>query len=201
MSRLVSLSSTIRMRGGACMGCRLRGVLLDLRQELTRAERLRHVVVAAGTPRFFLVPAQRVRGHDDDRNGLEQRIRLDTPRRLVAIDDGQLNIHQNEVRAARFSGGDSFRAVLRLDHVEPAARQEIAQDLTIVFVILNHENSFSHACSSGTSAFTGMLTKNVDPCPSSDSTQIRPPCSSTMCLAIARPRPVPLFPLVAELSA
>src|ERR1700761_6229526 len=73
-------------------GNRLRDVLLDLRQELAWAERLRHIIVATSAPCFFLVPAQRVRSYDDDRNGFEQRIRLDPPRRLVAVDDGQLNI-------------------------------------------------------------------------------------------------------------
>lgn len=37
----------------------------------------------------------------------------------------------------------------------------------------------------------GRANEKVDPLPSSDSTQIRPPCWSTTCLAIASPSPVP----------
>ena len=38
---------------------------------------------------------------------------------------------------------------------------------------------------------TGMANENVDPVPSSDSAQIRPPWASTMWRAIESPRPVP----------
>ena len=40
----------------------------------------------------------------------------------------------------------------------------------------------------------------VEPLPSVDSTQMRPPCISTICLAMASPRPVPPLALVLELS-
>ena len=38
---------------------------------------------------------------------------------------------------------------------------------------------------------TGRANENVEPDPSDDSTQMRPPCCSTTCRAMARPRPVP----------
>jgi hypothetical protein len=41
-------------------------------------------------------------------------------------------------------------------------------------------------------AQTGMVKKNVLPCPSMLSAQIFPPCASTICLAIDSPNPVPL---------
>ena len=40
---------------------------------------------------------------------------------------------------------------------------------------------------------TGKLNENVEPLPRVDSTQMRPPCSSTMRLAMASPSPVPPF--------
>src|SRR5262245_15499414 len=55
---------------------------------------------------------------------------------------------------------------------------------------------FSHVVA----ARVGICIWNVDPLPTVDSTQIRPPCISTICLAMARPRPVPPFALVFELS-
>ena len=42
--------------------------------------------------------------------------------------------------------------------------------------------------------------RNVEPLPRLDSTQMRPPCISTICLAMASPRPVPPLALVLELS-
>src|SRR5262245_58938435 len=60
------------------------------------------------------------------------------------------------------------------------------------------------ACSQGTrlrnSARVGSSIWKVEPLPSVDSTQMRPPCISTICLAMARPRPVPPWALVRELS-
>ena len=43
----------------------------------------------------------------------------------------------------------------------------------------------------------GIANEKVDPTPSSDSAQIRPPCASTTWRAIERPRPVPPAPRVA----
>src|SRR5262249_41241876 len=42
----------------------------------------------------------------------------------------------------------------------------------------------------------GNSTWKVEPFPSVDSTQMRPPCISTICLAMASPRPVPPLALV-----
>ena len=51
------------------------------------------------------------------------------------------------------------------------------------------------------STLTGILRKNVEPCPTVDSTQILPPCISIMRFEIASPNPVPPFVRVMELSA
>ena len=40
--------------------------------------------------------------------------------------------------------------------------------------------------------YDGSTTKNVDPLPTTDSTQIRPWCASTIDLTIANPRPEPV---------
>jgi len=44
-----------------------------------------------------------------------------------------------------------------------------------------------------------MVNVNVEPFPSADSTHIRPPCNSTIRLAIARPSPVTAFARLLEL--
>ena len=55
------------------------------------------------------------------------------------------------------------------------------------------------ACHVG-AARVGNSIWNVEPFPSVDSTQMRPPCISTISLAMASPRPVPPLALVLELS-
>ena len=50
------------------------------------------------------------------------------------------------------------------------------------------------------SARVGSSIWKVEPLPTIDSTQMRPPCISTICLAMASPRPVPPLAFVLELS-
>jgi hypothetical protein len=49
-------------------------------------------------------------------------------------------------------------------------------------------------------ARVGSSIWNFEPLPNVDSTQMRPPCISTICLAMARPRPVPPLAFALELS-
>jgi hypothetical protein len=63
-----------------------------------------------------------------------------------------------------------------------------------------HKCARPHAPGFRTSAHAGSSIWKVDPFPSVDSTQMRPPCISTICLAMASPRPVPPLALVLELS-
>jgi hypothetical protein len=58
----------------------------------------------------------------------------------------------------------------------------------------------AHGALCRNSARVGSSIWNVAPLPKVDSTQMRPPCISTICLAMARPRPVPPLALVLELS-
>ena len=48
---------------------------------------------------------------------------------------------------------------------------------------------------------TGSVRENVEPWPTTELIQIRPPCISMMRLEIASPNPVPAFLRVIELSA
>src|SRR5215471_11065158 len=206
MSRLVVPSSTTRMPDYAWRGLiggprRSSQILLDLGQELARAEGLRHVVVAAGEPRLLLVTAQRIGRDHDDGDRLEIGIGLDTPRRLVAVEQRQLDIHEDQVGAARLRGCHRVLAVLGFDQVEARPGEEIMQDLSGVLLVFDHENAFLHVRSISAKALTGRLTEKVEPAPGLDSTQMRPPCISMIRLAIARPSPLPPLLLVAELSA
>src|SRR5512142_3235564 len=115
MSTLFGLSSTTRMQGGSFIERSSRGVLSHLREQRTRAERLRDVVVAAGRTRLLLVVRERVARYGDDRNPCELGDRLDATRRLVAVDDRQLDVHQDQVRPLALRLGNAVLAGRRLD--------------------------------------------------------------------------------------
>src|SRR5271165_3254502 len=165
------------------------------------AKGLSHIGVAAGRQRLGLVPSQSIRSYCNDRDRLEVGIGPDPPRRLVAVHDGQLNVHQDQVRTLLGDGGERLLAVLHLDQLISGVAQQITQDLPVVHLILDHQNASAHQCPTCASTLTGTVKANVDPCPSSDSTQSRPPCISMIRLAIASPSPVPPFCLVIEESA
>src|SRR5271167_5110828 len=94
-----------------------------------------------------------------------------------------------------------FRTVRRLDQLVADARQQVADDLAVVLGVLDDEDALAHSAASIiSSTWTGNTTRKVEPSPSTDSTEIVPPCISTMRLEIARPSPVPPFWRVFELS-
>src|SRR5258708_573351 len=76
--------------------------------------------------------------------------------------------------------------VLRLDQLIAGARQQIADDLPVVLGVFDAQdavhcaapNSSSGASSTG----TGRVARKVAPWPSSEATEIVPPCISTMRL-------------------
>ena len=55
---------------------------------------------------------QRVGGNSDNRNRSHRGIGLDLARNLVAVHDGQLNIHQDEIRSLFFDRYKRLFAVL-----------------------------------------------------------------------------------------
>src|SRR6266487_5441347 len=178
-----------------------RQVLTDHRQELTRAVGLGNVGIATSGTSLAIIPGQRIRGDDDDGDDMQHRVGLETARGLIAIDARQLDVHEDEVRPVRRRRCQARLAVHRFDHLEIGAREQIPQDFPIVFLILDHQDALGHNCPAWGSTRTGSVKQNVDPLPGSDSTQIRPPCISMIRLAIDRPRPVPPFLRVIELSA
>ena len=76
-----------------------------------------------------------------------------------------------------------------LDHLEARAGQQVAQDAPVLLVVLDGEDALAHASLRACrSTRIGTVKRNVDPSPRADSTQRRPPCSSTMRREIARAR-------------
>src|SRR5215471_8580138 len=202
MSRLVSLSSTFRMRGGLCMALLARSgqIGTDIGQQLARAERLRDVIVASGGACLAFVAAQRIGRDHDDRDLAQRRLRLELTGGLVAVQHRQLDVHQNEIGMMAGCGGERLAAVLGLEHLVADIRQHVAEDAPVVFLVLHHEDAFRHACAAWRSRAIGSVNEKVEPDPRVDSTQMRPPCISTMRLAMDRPRPLPPLVRVGEPS-
>src|SRR5262245_12693173 len=125
--------------------------------------------------------------------------RLDLPRRVIAVEHGQLNVHEHEIEPFRGRLGDALGSIHGLDHGVARSGEEIAQDGAQIFLVLHNKNSFTHGAPAA-AACTGSSMRNVEPCPRLDSTQMRPPCISTISLAMARPSPVPPLARVFELS-
>src|SRR6266567_5119183 len=96
-------------------------------------------------------------------------------RGFVAVEDWELDVHENEVRPVGRRCGKSRLAILGFDDLEIGTRQQVPQDLPIVFLILDYQDALAHHGPAWGSTSTGSVKQNVDPLPGSDSTQIRPP--------------------------
>src|SRR6516225_2457592 len=159
MSRLVSWSSTIRMRGGSCMNlARDRNsacIFTNFGEQCLRAVRLCHIGVAAGGPRLGLVAAQCIGGDDDDGDVFQRRIGLDTACSLVAVEKRKLNVHEDHIGTLRGGGAQRLLAVTDLDDLESSMAKKIAKDPPIVLLVLDHQNAFSHASPTCCSTSTG----------------------------------------------
>src|SRR5262245_44524812 len=169
-------------------------------QQLHRTVGLGHVVIAACRSRFFLITLHRKRAYCNDRYRLESGIELYSPGGLVAVDYRHLDIHEDEVGAIGLGLGDPCLAISGLDDGVTGPAEEVAEHATQVFLVLDHKDALAHGVFFRNSARVGSSIRKVEPLPGVDITQIRPPCISTICLAMARPRPVPPLALVRELS-
>src|SRR5262249_22257994 len=130
--------------------------------------------------RLHVIAAQGVGRDHDDRYVTELWVGLDPARRLVSVEHRHLYVHQNEIRAPGLSETHAILAGGRLEQLEPGTRQQVAQDPAIVFLVLDDENAFAHVDAFRRSGRSGRVNRKTEPRPSSDSTQIRPPCSSTI---------------------
>src|SRR5438034_7255832 len=107
-----------------------------------------------------------------------RRISLDAPSGLIAVDDRKLDVHEDEVRMLIHCHGHAGHAVHRLDDVVSGGGEQIAEDLAVVLGIFDHKNALFHAASFCCSARIGTTIRKVEPTPSSEATEIVPPCIS-----------------------
>jgi hypothetical protein len=122
-------------------------------------------------------------------------------RDLVAVHDGQLDTHEDEIGSRLCQCCKRLLAILGFSDLVIGASEHIADNLAIIRLVLDHQNALAHAGPTCRSTMTGSVKVKVEPWPGCDSIQIFPPCISMMRLEIARPRPVPPFLRVMALSA
>src|SRR6476619_226302 len=128
------------------------------------------------------------------------RIGLDPTGRLVSIDDGKLNIHENEIGALRRRHGNAFLSVDRLDDFEAGIGKQIVENPPIVLGVLDDQYALAHAACLWSVARSGKTILKVEPTPGVDSRSIWPPCTLIRRRAIDNPSPVPPFCRVMLLS-
>src|SRR5438034_4990760 len=164
--------------------------LADQRQQVPRAVRLGQVRRGAsghGTP---VVAPQRERRHDHDRNIRRAGIGPEPAGGVEPRQLRQLDIHEDEVGQLALRHGDPLLAIRRLQQPVGRPAQQLPDDLPVVLVVLDVEHRpLVHP--RPPSACRGTVKKKVDPLPSSLSTQMRPPCSSTRRFVMLSPSPVP----------
>jgi len=95
--------------------CLIAKVATDHAKQLHRAVRFRHVVVAAGGPCFLLIALHGERANSDDRDMCETRIGLDFSGGLIAVHNGHLDIHDDDIGAVGFGAGDASQAICGFD--------------------------------------------------------------------------------------
>src|SRR5262244_2792927 len=100
---------------------------------------------------------------------------FDSARRLVTVETGQLDIHEDQVREIGFSQGHPFFSGNCFGQLIACAREEVAQDTPVGLMIFNNKDSLVHETSTWRSTLTGKMNMNVAPAPTFDSTQMRPP--------------------------
>ena len=112
-------------------------IVSDERGKCAAVDQFRDVAVATGLPRLRLVAGERVRGHRDDRHPGELGDRADAARRLVAVNDRELNIHQDQIGILGLRHRHPFGSVHRLDQFVIEAGQQVADDLPVVLRVLS----------------------------------------------------------------
>src|SRR5262245_10100544 len=210
MSTFAALSSAIRIRGGDRMlspsnnhqnykSSRLRQEFPDRGQQIPWTERFRDISIGAGRHGLVGISAERIGRDDDDWN--MGHLFLDAAGGFVAIHHRHLYIHEDEVRPVHLRRLHALFPCHGFDHFEAYTVQQVAHDSSVIFLIFHHEDFLAHAPSLLIAGCrTGRMNRKVAPSPSTDSTQIRPPCISMIFLEIASPRPVPPLRRVLELS-
>ena len=184
----------------------LRGLRPDLRHcalgevsrqhgaKLGRGIRLRDEVIASGLARALAIRLHRERGHCDDRDLLRPRLLADRAGNGPAVELRQQEVDQHRVRTLAPGQLETGHAIRGGEGLVSRAADDAPRDVEVVGLVFDDEDAghqLAPATATAARTWTGMVKLNTLPPSMSLSTQIRPPCSATRRLLIARPSPVP----------
>src|SRR3984893_3533979 len=130
-SKFVRLSSATSIRGGVRKRRLPSGspqAFAHFGEDDARAERLGEIAVASRLQRLRIVAGQRIGRDGADRGVAQVRICFDPTGRLIAVDDRQLNIHENEVRADPRRHCNSLFPIDGLQYLETGIGQQIVEN-------------------------------------------------------------------------
>src|SRR6266850_2424100 len=172
---------------------------VDQRHQVAWTVRLGQVRRGARVHRLAVVPAQGEGRHHHERNAGGARIGPEQAGRVESRQLGQLDVHEDEIGQLALRHREPLLTVGGLQQPVGRPAQQLSHDLPIVFVVLDMEHRpVLHA--GPPSACSGTVKKNVEPRPSSLSTPMRPPCSSTSRFVMLSPSPVPPYSRVIVVS-
>src|SRR5215204_4152040 len=143
--------------------------------ELEHVDRLGDVPVEPGLEEVFTIAGHGLCGQRDHRDRLRSLIRLDSSECLDPVDPGKLDVHEYEVGDVLRGQFDRLLAASRLARLVSLRLEDVAEELHVLLVVLHDED----ALATHETDPRGIVKVKVEPLPGSDSTQMRPPCTST----------------------
>src|SRR5438105_12881002 len=156
---------------------------LHAREQLAEAERLAQVVVGAELQTEDLVALHPLgRQHQD---GSGRALLSHLLEQLVAVEARKHDVEHDQVDVQLERHAQAGLAVLGDAHLVAVPAQVEAEPEGDGAVVFDDEDARHRDYAAG------RRTRNVLPCPTLLSSSMRPPCSSTILLAMASPRPVP----------
>src|SRR5262245_6089947 len=120
---------------------------LDLAEQPLPLHRLGVEVVAAGGGAALAIAGAGLVGQRAYRDTLGGGVGLDPPGRLLAVDVGQRDVHEDEIGLLGGRHGDALGAVGRDHDGETSAGEPVLQHVDVVVVVLDVENFHADSCS------------------------------------------------------
>jgi hypothetical protein len=124
-------------------------------------------------------------GDEDERQVRRVGIAPEHAQHLEAVHLRHGDVAEHEIERGRPRLGDPAPTVRGRHAFEALRVQKVQHVGADGGIVLDHQDAFHERPP------TGMTTENVVPFPSSLSTEMRPPCTSTEAFTTASPRPVP----------
>src|SRR5262245_50968883 len=163
-------------------------VLAEGREELDDVDGLRDVAVEPRRKEALPVAVHRLSSEGEHGDRRRAIVRPQPGQHLGPVEIRKLDVHQHQIRGLLGCELDGARAGRGFEREVARGVEDVPEELHVLLVVLDDEDSSS---THGDEAEAGSVNTNVLPSPSSLSTQIRPPCSSTKRFERARPSPVP----------